>query len=59
VSRDPAGADDSFIQESSALARLQSFLPANHRVRAIEPTQAIVVDYPLRDSLAGISLRSD
>ena len=29
-----------------------------HRVRAIEPTQAIVVDYPLRDSLAGISLRS-
>jgi unsaturated pyranuronate lyase len=25
-----------------------------HSVRAIEPTRAIVVDYPLRDSVAGI-----
>ena len=28
-----------------------------HSVRAIEPTRAIVVDYPLRDSVAGIPLR--
>ena len=28
-----------------------------HSVRAIEPTRAIVVDYPTRDSVAGIRLR--
>jgi quercetin dioxygenase-like cupin family protein len=27
-----------------------------HSVRATEPTRAIVVDYPLRESLAGIRL---
>jgi quercetin dioxygenase-like cupin family protein len=28
-----------------------------HSVRAIEPARAIVVDYPLRESVAGIRLR--
>jgi len=29
----------------------------HHSVRAVEPTHAIVVDYPVRESLAGIRLR--
>jgi hypothetical protein len=28
-----------------------------HSVRVLEPARAIVVDYPLRDSVAGIELR--
>ena len=30
---------------------------ARHAVRAVEPSRAIIVDHPVRDSLAGISLR--
>jgi uncharacterized protein YaiE (UPF0345 family) len=48
------GDDTSVVRAGEA-----AIVPAGqrHSVRAIEPTQAIVVDYPVRESLAGIRLR--
>jgi quercetin dioxygenase-like cupin family protein len=48
------GDDTSVVRAGEA-----AIVPAGqrHSVRAIEPTHAIVVDYPVRESLAGIRLR--
>jgi quercetin dioxygenase-like cupin family protein len=56
-----AGALELTLGEETRVVRAgeAAIVPAGepHSVRAIEPTHAIVVDYPLRDSVAGIALR--
>ena len=46
-------------QTSVVRAAEAAVIAANerHSVRALEPTRAIVVDHPVRDSVAGIPLR--
>jgi quercetin dioxygenase-like cupin family protein len=56
-----AGALELSLGEETRVVRAgeAAIVPAGvrHSVRVIEPTRAIVVDYPVRESLAGIRLR--